>query len=425
MHSLLAFLLQIAVILVFARIVGLLFRKIRQPQVVGEMVAGLILGPSLLGWLSPTLSDQLFAPESLEYLSLFSQIGLILFMFLIGLELDPRLLQGNRNAAIIISQSSIIVPFLLGGVLALFLYPRLSGPPVSLLGFTLFIAAAMSITAFPVLARILVERDMLQTKVGTLAIASAAVNDVSAWLILAVVIAIVRAGQTTFPVWITLVGSALFMAAMLIIARPALKQLGARRRRAGRVSEDMFALILLLVLAAAWITEWLGIHALFGAFIMGAIMPKDHGFVHEITEKLQHVTVTFLLPIFFALAGLRANIGSLAGMEAWLFLGLILFVAVFGKFSGSALAARLTGLSWREAGALGTLMNTRGLVELVILNIGFDLGVISPTLYTMMVLMALLTTFMTSPILERLYPQRLHLPELVYLAEEPQVRPIP
>jgi Kef-type K+ transport system membrane component KefB len=288
---------------------------------------------------------------------------------------------------------------------------------VPFIGFALFMGAAMSITAFPVLARILVERDMLNTKVGALAIACAAVDDVSAWCILAVVIAIVRAGQATFPIWITIGGSLLFVAAMVIAVRPVLRQLSTRRQRAGRLSEDMTALILLLVLAAAWTTEWLGIHALFGAFVLGAVMPKDHDFVHEITEKLQHITVTFLLPIFFALAGLRASIGSLNGLAAWFYFGLILFVAVLGKFGGSAVAAHWTGLSWREASTVGSLMNTRGLVELVILNIGFDLGVISPTLYTMMVLMALLTTFMTSPILERLYPKRLRQQEVVYLGD--------
>lgn len=415
MHSLLTLLLQIAVILVMARVAGLLFRKLHQPQVVGEMIAGIILGPSLLGWLAPMLSSQLFVPSSLDYLTLFSQIGLILFMFLVGLELDPSLLRGHRHAAVIISHTSIIVPFLLGAVLALYLYPRLSGPPVPFLGFTLFMGAAMSITAFPVLARILTERDMLRSKVGALTIACAAVDDVTAWCILAVVIAIVRAGQSTFPVWLTIGGSALFVVAMIVAVRPALRQLGLRHQRTGRLTEDMTALVLLLVLAAAWTTEWLGIHALFGAFVMGAVMPKNHEFVHEITEKLQHLTVTFLLPIFFALAGLRTSIGSLNGLPAWFYFTLILFVAVLGKFGGSAVAARLTGLSWREASTVGTLMNTRGLVELVILNIGYDLGIISSTLYTMMVLMALITTFMTSPVLERLYPQRLRQQEPVYL----------
>jgi Kef-type K+ transport system membrane component KefB len=408
MHSSLTLLLvQIAVILAASRLMGKLFRRIHQPQVIGEMVAGIMLGPSLLGWLAPNLSARLFPPASLEYLNILSQIGLILFMFLVGLELDPLLLRGRRRAAIVISNASIIAPFLLGAGLAIYLYPRLSGPPVSLIGFTLFLGAAMSVTAFPVLARILSERNMLRSKVGVLAIACAAVNDVTAWCILAVVIAIVRAGQTSFPVWLTIAGSTLFVLIMVVAVRPALRYVETRHRRIGRLTQSLTAKILLLVLVAAWTTEWLGIHALFGAFVAGAVMPKDHAFVRELTEKLEHLTVAFLLPLFFALAGLRASIGLLSGLQMWFYCALILFVAVLGKFGGSTLAARWSGLSWREAGALGILMNTRGLVELVILNIGFDLGIISPAVYTMMLLMALISTFMASPLLEQIYPTRL------------------
>jgi len=407
MNTLLTLLLQIVVILVVSRLVGLLFRKIHQPQVIGEMVAGILLGPSLFGWLAPGLSARLFPVDSLDYLNVLSQIGLILFMFLVGLELDPQLLHGRRRAAIVISNASVIAPFLLGAVLALYLYPRLSGPPVSFIGFTLFLGAAMSITAFPVLARILSERNLLRSKVGALTIACAAVDDVTAWCILAIVIAVVRAGQTTFPVWATIVGSGLFVLIMVVGIRRALHIFETRYHKIGRLTQDMTTLILMLTLAAAWITEWLGIHALFGAFVLGAVMPKDRAFVHELTEKLEALTVSFLLPLFFALAGLRVSIGLLNGLEMWFYCVLILIVAVVGKFGGSTLAARVSGLSWREAGALGVLMNTRGLVELVILSIGFDLGIISPTLYTMMVLMALITTFMTSPLLEKIYPTRL------------------
>lgn len=407
MNTLLTLLLQITVILIAARLVGLLFRKIHQPQVIGEMVAGILLGPSLLGWLAPELSARLFPTESLDYLNILSQIGLILFMFLVGLELDPLLLRGRRRAAILISNASIIAPFLLGAVLALYLYPRLSGPPVSFIGFTLFLGAAMSITAFPVLARILTERHMLRSKVGALTIACAAVDDVTAWCILAVVIAVIRAGEVAFPLWLTIAGSGLFALLMVTVVRRGLQYLEARYRQRGRLSSDMMTLILLLVLMAAGITEWLGIHALFGAFVLGAIMPKNQQFVGELTGKLEDLIVSFLLPLFFALAGLRVSIGLLSGLEMWFYCGLILLVAVTGKFGGSTIAARVSGLSWREAGALGVLMNTRGLVELVILSIGFDLGIISQTLYTMMVLMALTTTFMTSPLLEWIYPIRL------------------
>lgn len=407
MHFLLTLIVQIAVILAAARLVGWVFRRIHQPQVVGEMVAGILLGPSLLGWLAPGVSAALFPAESLGYLNALSQIGLVLFMFLIGLELDPKLLRGHGHAALVTSHVSIVAPFFLGAALALYLYPRLSDASVSFTGFALFMGAAMSITAFPVLARILTERNLLRTKVGALTIACAAIDDVTAWCILALVIAVVRADEVHLPFWITIVGSVLYVGIMLLAVRGGLKRLEAFYRSRGRLTQDMTAVILLLVLASAFTTEWLGIHALFGAFAMGAVMPKNHDFVHELSQKLEHVTVVFLLPLFFAFTGLRTSIGLVQGAEMWLYGGIVLLVAVAGKFGGSTISARVTGLSWREAGALGVLMNTRGLMELVILTIGLELGVISPALFAMMVVMALVTTFMTTPLLEWIYPVRL------------------
>jgi Kef-type K+ transport system membrane component KefB len=407
MHFLLTLILQIAVILLVARAVGLLFRKIHQPQVVGEMAAGILLGPSLLGWVAPGLSAALFPPESLGYLNTLSQVGLLFFMFLVGLEFDPKLLRGRGHAAVVTSHVSIIAPFFLGAALALYLYPRLSDDSVSFTGFALFMGAAMSVTAFPVLARILTERNLLHTKVGAVTIACAAVDDVTAWTILAVVVAIVRASAVETPLWLTLVGTALYLGLMVLGVRRALGWLESFYHSRGRLTQDMVAGVLLLLLASAWTTEWLGIHALFGAFALGAVMPKERGFVHDLSEKLEDVTVVFLLPLFFAFTGLRTSIGLISGGEMWLYTGLILLVAVTGKFGGSALAARATALSWREAGALGILMNTRGLMELVILTIGLELGVISPALFTMMVLMALVTTFMTTPVLEWIYPARM------------------
>ncbi len=407
MDLLLTVILQIAVILTVSRAVGLLFRRFRQPQVLGEMTAGLMLGPSLLGWLLPGASAALFPPDSLVYLNVLSQIGLLLFMFLVGLELDPALLRGRGRAAFVTSNVSIVAPFVLGALLAIYLHPRLSDASVPFTGFALFMGAAMSITAFPVLARILVERNMLQTKVGALTVTSAAVNDVTAWCILALLIAIVRADETQHPFWLTIAGTSLYAGVMVLPVRRAMAYLERVYIHRGRVSQDLMALILLLLLASAWTTHWLGIHALFGAFVLGVVMPKDRAMVHELTEKLEHVTVVFLLPLFFASAGLRASIGLLTGIEMWFYCVLILVVAIVGKFGGSAIAARLTGLSWREAGALGILMNTRGLVELVILTIGLDLGVITPVVYTMMVIMAIATTFMAAPILEWIYPARL------------------
>jgi Kef-type K+ transport system membrane component KefB len=403
--QLLTLLMQIAVVLVAARSVGWVFRLLRQPQVVGEMAAGILLGPSLLGWLAPELSATLFPPESLGYLSSLSQIGLIVFMFLIGLELEPRLLRGRGHAALVTSHASIVVPFCLGALLALHLYPRLMDDSVSFSGFALFMGAAMSVTAFPVLARILTERNLLQTRLGTVTIACAAIDDISAWCILAIVVAIVRATDPS-ELLVTVLGSAAYLAIMLVFVRRGLRWLEAYYHRRGRLTQDMLAVVLLLVLVSAWATEWLGIHALFGAFAVGAVMPKDPGFVHDVMARLEDVVVVLLLPIFFAFAGLRTSIGLVQGAEMWGFFGLVMLVACAGKFGGSALAARTTGLSWRESGALGILMNTRGLMELVILGIGLELGAISPALYTIMVMMALVTTAMTTPILELIYPAR-------------------
>lgn len=400
-------LIQIGVILVVARIVGFIFRKIHQPQVMGEMVAGILLGPSLLGWLAPAASATLFPPDSLGYLNSLSQIGLLIFMFLVGLELDPQILRGRGHAAVVTSHVSILAPFFLGTLLALYLYPRLSDDSVSFTNYALFMGIAMSITAFPVLARILTERNLLRTQIGSVTIACAAVDDVTGWSILAGVVLLARAGATTTPLWVTILGTAVYILGMIFVVRPLLGNLETLFKLRNRLSQDIMAIIFLLLLASGLITEWLGIHALFGAFLMGAIMPKHYGFVHTLTEKLEYVAVVLLLPLFFAFTGLRTSIGLVNGAEMWFYCFLIILVAVAGKFGGSTLAARITGLSWREAGALGVLMNTRGLMELVVLNIGLDIGVLSPAMFTMMVLMALVTTFMTAPMLEWIYFSRL------------------
>jgi len=367
------------------------------------MVAGILLGPSLLGWLAPNLSAVIFPPASLGFLSALSQIGLIVFMFLIGLELDPQTLHRRSHAAVVTSHVSIMFPFLLGSLLSLYLYPRLSDDSVSFTNFTLFMGTAMSITAFPVLARILTERNMLRTPLGVLTIACAAVDDVTAWCILAGVVLLVRTAEGSVPFWLTLLGSLGYIAIMILGVRRLLRKFELLYRKRGAITQDMLAVMLLLVLASGWTTEWLGIHALFGAFIVGAIMPKESDFVHALLEKLNDFAVVLLLPLFFAFTGLRASVGLLNGGEMWFYFALILIAAIVGKFGGSTIAARITGTPWREASALGILMNTRGLVELVALNIGYDIGVISPTLFTMLVLMALITTFMTSPLLEWAY----------------------
>jgi Kef-type K+ transport system membrane component KefB len=369
----------------------------------GEMVAGILLGPSLLGWVAPGISAVLFPAESLGFLNALSQVGLLLFMFLVGLELQPQLLRERGRTAVVTSHASIFVPFLLGSILALFLYPRLSDDSVAFVSFALFMGAAMSITAFPVLARILAERNLLHTKIGTVAIACAAVDDVTGWCVLAGVVLLVRSAGSGASLFVTVGGTAAYVALMIFVVRRFLPKLQQAAERRGGITQGILAMVLVLVLASASATEWLGIHALFGAFVMGAIMPKGRTFVEGITGKLQDLTVVLLLPLFFAFIGLRTSIRLLSGAEMWLFCGAVIAVAILGKLGGSAIAARLSGMGSRESWTIGILMNTRGLIELVLLNIGLELGVLSPTLFTMMVIMALVTTFMTSPLLEWVY----------------------
>ncbi|MDE3172212.1 MAG: cation:proton antiporter, partial [Gemmatimonadota bacterium] len=404
MTPLLRLILQIALILLVSRVVGWLFRRIGQPQVVGEMVAGIMLGPSLLGAAAPAAFAVIFPAASLDALNALSQVGLLLFMFLVGLEFDTARLRGRGEAAVLTSHASILAPFFLGTALALWTYPRLSDAGVPFVGFALFSGASMSVTAFPVLARILVERNLQRTRLGAVAIACAAVDDVSAWGLLAVVIIVVRASAAATPLWVTVGGALAYVGLMAFGVRRALRLVERRFVKQGRLTQDMVALVAVALLASAWTTERLGIHALFGAFAMGAVMPKNPKLVRALMERLEDLTVVVFLPLFFAYTGLRTQVGLLQGSAAWVSFGLVLAAAVGGKLGASAIASRLTGLGWRESLAVGTLMNTRGLMELVILGIGLDLGAISPELYAMMVLMAIVTTFMTTPILDLLYP---------------------
>jgi len=401
-------LVQLSVILFACYAVGWLLSKFHQPQVVGEMVAGIMLGPSLLGWIAPGFSAALFPPSSLPLLYSLSQIGLLLFMFMIGLELDTKKLRRLGHTAVVISHSSIIVPFVLGSLLAFYLYPRVANSTIKLTGFVLFMGAAMSVTAFPVLARILSERNLVRTKVGTLAIACAAVDDVTAWCILAVIIAIVRSGNNHLPLWQMFVGLAAYFAIMLLVLKPLVRRLS-ERFKIDRVSDPLLAVVLLCLLASSWTTEWLGIHALFGAFFAGVVMPKEKGLVEEIRYRLHTVVVVLLVPLFFAFTGLRTSISLISGSAMLGYCGLILIVAVTGKFGGSMVAARVMGTTWRDSAAIGILMNTRGLIELVILNIGLDIGVLTRPLFSMMVVMAVVTTLVTTPLLSWFYtgPQSL------------------
>jgi Kef-type K+ transport system membrane component KefB len=398
--------LQIAVILVAARAVGLLFRFINQPQVIGEITAGIMLGPSLLGWTLPKVSALLFPPSSLGYLNTLSQVGIIIYMFLVGVSFNPKEVKNCGHAALLTSHASIIAPFVLGALLALLLYPRLSDDGVSFLAFALFMGAAMSITAMPILARILADRHALGSRMGTVAISCAAVDDITGWSILAYIVVLVRTEAASKPAWVTLAGSIVFLLLMVYVARPLARGFYTAFERERKLNEYMIALLLLLVFVSALITDWLGIHLLFGGFLCGAIMPKEENFVLYVFEKFESVTVVLLLPLFFAFTGLRINLRSLPGGAMWFWCGCIILVAIAGKLVGSMIAARAAGMAWKDAAGVGVLMNTRGLLELVILNLGLDLGVMSPVLFSMMVVMTLVTTFMTSPLLRWIFPVR-------------------
>jgi Kef-type K+ transport system membrane component KefB len=405
-NSILLLVMQTALILGLSRVMSFLFLRIRQPQVMGEMIAGIMLGPSLFGLLLPVQFASIFPAESVQYLNTLSQIGVIFFLFLIGLELNPKLLRNRGHAAVVISHASIMAPFFLGAILAVYLYPRLFNqtPAMRFTSVALFMGASMSITAFPVLARILTERNIQKTHVGALAITCAAVDDVTAWCMLACVIAVARAAGLASGL-MTAGKAVIYILIMFFIIRPFLRRLQLIFDRGNHLSQNLMAIIFLLVLTSAMATEWIGIHALFGAFLMGAIMPKGTRFVQTLAEKLEDFTVVFLLPIFFAYTGLRTQLGLLNHPALWGYTGLIVLTACLGKFGGSTVAARVCGIGWRQASAIGILMNTRGLMELVILNIGRDLGIITQAVFAMMVIMAIVTTALTTPLLNWFYPE--------------------
>lgn len=392
-------LLQIITIIITARTFGFLFNKIGQPTVIGEVVAGIFLGPSILGMWFPEYTVFLFPKTSLPNLQFFSQIGLILFMFVIGLELDLKILKTKARDAIVISHASIIVPYALGMGLAYFIYFEFAPANITFLSFSLFMGIAMSITAFPVLARIIQERGMTKTKVGTIAITCAAADDITAWCILASVIAIVKAGSFASSLF-TIALAIGYVIVMLKLIKPFLNKLGEVYSNKETLSLNIVAIIFGILLISSYATEIIGIHALFGAFLAGVIMPPKFSFRRILIEKVEYVALGLLLPLFFAFSGLRTQIGLLNDGHTWGVCMLIIFIAVVGKFGGSMFAAKFVGQSWKDSLTIGALMNTRGLMELIVLNIGYDLGVLTPIVFAMMVLMALVTTFMTGPALD-------------------------
>ena len=389
---------QIITIIIVARVFGWIFKKIGQPSVIGEIIAGIALGPSLLGTYFPEFSGVLFPVESLGNLKFLSQIGLILFMYVIGMELDLKVLKNKANDAVVISHASIVIPFTLGIGLAYFVYDQFAPSGVKFLSFSLFMGIAMSITAFPVLARIVQERGIHKTKLGAIVITCAAADDITAWCLLAAVIAIVKAGSFVSSLYVISLAVG-FVLIMLLIVKPFLKRIGDLYASKEAISKPVVAIFFVTLIIASYATEVIGIHALFGAFMTGVIMPDVAKFRIVFIEKVEDVSVILLLPLFFVFTGLRTEIGLINDPYLWQVTGFIILVAVVGKFFGSAFAAKFVGQNWRDSLTIGALMNTRGLMELIVLNIGLELGVLTPAVFTMMVIMALVTTFMTGPAL--------------------------
>ena len=401
-HVLFHVLLAMAVVIAAGRLLGFAFRFIGQPAVIGEVIAGIMLGPSLLGHFAPDVYAYILPANAAPFLGVVAQIGVILYMFQVGLELNGELLRERAHATVVISHASIVFPFVLGSALSLWLYPRLATGDVPFTSFALFLGVAMSITAFPVLARILTDRGMERTQLGVMALTCAATDDATAWCLLAFVASVARAQvDHAFGVLLWTIG---YVALMFFIVGPIVVRLTARVREP--VPQSAIAIVLVALLASSMATEFIGIHAIFGAFLLGALIPHDSAIARTLTRNLRDVVTVLLLPAFFALTGMRTEIGLLASGESWLICLVIILVATVGKFGGTFVASRLTGCGWRDSASLGILMNTRGLMELIVLNIGLELGVISPTLFAMMVLMAVATTLATTPVLNLLHEGR-------------------
>lgn len=398
-HPLALLLAQIITIIFVARLFGWICKKIGQPTVIGEIIAGIVLGPSLVGMFFPELSNALFPAQSLGNLQFLSQIGLILFMFMVGMELDLNTLKNKAHEAVVISHASIIIPFTLGMGLAYYIYQSFAPQGVQFSSFGLFIGISMSITAFPVLARIVHERGIHKTRLGAIVTTCAAADDITAWCILAAVIAIVKAGSFVSSLYTIFIAIG-YVLVMIKVVRPFLKRLGDLHPTRENMNKQVVAIFFLMLIISAYLAEVIGIHALFGAFMAGTIMPENTKFRNIFIGKIEDIALVLLLPLFFVFTGLRTEIGLINDPYQWWITFLIIMVAITGKFVGSTAAAKLVGQSWQESLSIGALMNTRGLMELVVLNIGYDLGILTPEIFAMMVIMALVTTFMTGPALD-------------------------
>jgi Kef-type K+ transport system membrane component KefB len=397
-----AFFVAALVVMLFARLCGSVMPRLGQPRVMGEVLAGIILGPTVFGAIDPGLQGRLFATDIVPYIGVAANLGLIFYMFLIGLEVDFSQLRGRVSTTLAISNTGLAVPMMLGMASALPLYAVLA-PNTRFVAFAVFIGVSMSVTAFPVLARIISERRMLKRPVGTLALSAAAVDDVSAWFLIAVATAVAGAGGSA-DVLVTIGSAAVFAVVMAFAVRPALARAAIAYDEAGRLPGTWVTIIFSGVLLSAVVTEQIGIAVILGAFVMGLVMPRHAGLSHEVTKRVEDFVLTLLLPLFFAYTGLRTNVGLLGRPELILItLGLVA-IAILGKYGGTLIAARVMNLPWRESAVLGALMNTRGLTELIVLNLALDKGVISPALFTALVVMALVTTLMTGPLLRLIDP---------------------
>jgi len=397
------FSMQLAVILGICRVVGLLAKKIGQPQVVGEMIAGVLLGPSLFGLLLPDLQQRLFpqgAPMGVLYAS--SQIGLVLYMFLIGVEFDTGLIRNRLRSAASVSLAGIITPLILGGLLALLLVGQQGffSPHVITWEAMVFLGAAIAVTAFPMLARIIFERGLAGTSLGTLALAAGSTDDALSWCILAAVLAVFK--QNALIAILAVAGGTAYVLLVLLVGKPLLRPLGAIAERREGISGALLAVVLMLVMFCAWLTDTIGIYSIFGGFILGIAMPRGF-FAKRLLSTMEPLVTNFMLPLFFVYSGLNTSVGLLNSWLLWGIAALVLLTALLGKGVACWLAALLNGESQREALAIGSLMNARGLMELILLNIGLQQGIITPTLFTMLVLMAIVTTLMASPLFEFVY----------------------
>ena len=393
-------LLQLAVILGVARLLALLLRRFGQPPVIGEMIAGILLGPLVFGALAPDLQATIFPAAKLGALDGLSQVGLVLFMLVVGAELRaPAGARERLIAAAWIGTLGVVIPMLLGLVLALELHSRFAPAGIGVWLFALFMATSMSITAFPVMARILKDRSMTRSPLGQLNLAAAAIADVLAWIVLAFVVALISARGGWGAFVRTSIGLVAIAAIAFGLLRPAIARMFARHASAGRPDSAVLSLLLIGACAMAAATEWLGLHAVFGAFLFGACLPRDDRLLETLTERLEHVAVLVLMPVFFALAGLGMTRDAFSGAGGGA-LGLILAAAVLGKILGAGGGARIAGLPWRDCCAVSALMNARGMMELIVLKVGLDAGVIGAEIFTLLVVMTIVTTLMTSPALD-------------------------